>query len=254
MNGIRAVFFDLGGTLLSNIQIPLVCMPVLEEAAIRLGVEGGISGIGSAFLDASRQTNANYVNRAYYRHRDLFLDTARRLLEVLGREESDEFSEWFCRAQREVMIAQLVLRDDCFETLDALRSLGLLLAIVSNIDDDYLEPMMENLGLRPYFDHWISSEAAGSCKPDPGIFHYALTRVGCGPEEVLFVGDSRVHDIQGARAVGIRSVLITEEGGVDHLDDEHFLAEPDHVIRALSELPKLLATRSESARPRYGTW
>ena len=244
MNGIRAVFFDLGGTLLSNTQIPLVCMPVLEEAAIRLGVEGGVSGIGQAFVDASRRANADYVNRPYYLHRDLFLDTSRFLLEVLGREQSEEFSDWFCRAQREVMIAQLVLRDDCFETLAALRSLGLLLAIVSNIDDDYLEPMMENLGLRPYFDHWISSEAAGSCKPDPGIFHCALRRVGCGPEEVIFVGDSRVHDIQGARAVGMRSVLISEEGGVSHLDDEHFLAEPDHVIGALSEVPEIVATRS----------
>ena len=244
MNGIRAVFFDLGGTLLSNIQIPLVNMPVLEEAASRLDVEGGISGIVGAFIQASRQTNASYVKRPYYLHRDLFLDTGRRLLDILGREQSEEFSEWLYRAQREVMIGQLVLRDDCLETLDALRARGLLLAIVSNIDDDWLEPMMEHLGLRPYFDHWISSEAAGSCKPDPGIFRCALARVGCGPEEVIFVGDSRVHDIQGARAVGMRSVLISEEGGVSHLDDEHFLAEPDHAIGALSEVPEIVATRS----------
>ena len=247
MNGIRAVFFDLGGTLLSNIQIPLVCMPVLEEAASRLGVEGGISGIGQAFVVASRQTNANYVNRPYYLHRDLFLDTSRVLLEVLGREQSEEFSDWFCRAQREVMIAQLVLRDDCFETLAALRSLGFLLAIVSNIDDDYLEPMMENLGLRPYFDHWISSEAAGSCKPDPGIFHHALRKAGCRKEEVVFVGDSRIHDIQGARAVGMTAVLITEEGGVSHLDDEDFDAQPDHVIANLSELLDLVDGRDSGS-------
>jgi 2-haloalkanoic acid dehalogenase type II len=247
MNGIRAVFFDLGGTLLSNIQIPIVNMPVLEEAASRLGVEGGISGIVGAYLDASRQTNASYVNRPFYLHRDLFLDTARHLLEILGREQSEEFSEWLYRAQREVMIGQLVLREDCFETLDALRSRGLLLAIVSNIDDDWLEPMMANLGLRSYFDHWISSEEARSCKPHPGIFHYALARVGCGPEEVIFVGDSRVHDIQGARAAGMRSVLITEEGGVSHLDDEHFLAEPDHVIGELRELTGLFGVPEERA-------
>jgi 2-haloalkanoic acid dehalogenase type II len=247
MNGIRAVFFDLGGTLLSNIQIPLVNMPVLEEAARRLGVDGGLSGIIGAFIAASRQANARYVNRPFYLHRELFLDTARRLLDILGQEQSEEFSEWLYRAQREVMIGQLVLREDCFETLDALRSRGLLLAIVSNIDDDWLEPMMENLGLRSYFDHWISSEEARSCKPDPGIFRYALARVGCGPDEVIFVGDSRVHDIQGARAVGMRSVLITEEGGVSHLDDEHFLVEPDHVIGALGELPGLVGMQREEA-------
>jgi putative hydrolase of the HAD superfamily len=99
--------------------------------------------------------------------------------------------------------------------------------------------MLEHLELRPYFDHWISSEAARSCKPDPGIFRAALEEVGCRPEEVIFVGDSRVHDIQGARALGIRTVLISEDGGVSHLDDENFLAEPDHVIGALSELLEL---------------
>jgi FMN phosphatase YigB (HAD superfamily) len=61
---------------------------------------------------------------------------------------------------------------------------------------------------------------------------------------VIFVGDSRVHDIQGARAVGIRSVLISEEGGVSHHDDENFLAEPDYVIRALSEVKEIVGAPS----------
>jgi len=241
MNGIRAIFFDLGGTLFSNRQIPVVCMPVLEEAARRLGVEGGLGGIGGAFLDATRQTNEDFLKRPYYLHRDLFLDIARRLLAVLGREPSAEFCEWFYEAQREVMVGQLVLRDDCLETLAALRSRGLQLAIVSNIDDDYLEPMLDHLALRPYFEHCISSEAAGSCKPDTGIFRHALHRTGCEREEVIFVGDSRIHDIQGANGAGIRSVLIVEEGGVSHLDDENFAVEPDHVIGELSELLQISA-------------
>ncbi|MBW1683517.1 MAG: HAD family hydrolase [Deltaproteobacteria bacterium] len=248
MDGIRAIFFDLGGTLFSNRQIPVACMPVLEEAARRLGIDGGIAGIGSAFVDASRLTNESYVNRPYYLHRDLFLDTAARLLEVLGLEASEEFNEWFYEAQRTVLIRQMLLREDCLETLDALRSRGFQLLLVSNIDDDLLDPMLDNLGLRPYFDHWISSEAARSCKPDAGIFRQALERAGCGPEEVIFVGDSRVHDIQGARAVGIRSVLISEEGGVSHFDDENFLAEPDHVIRALSEVKEIVGARSGGDR------
>jgi HAD superfamily hydrolase (TIGR01549 family) len=242
MTQLRAILFDLGGTLFSNRDIPRVCMPVLLEAARRLDVEGGLSRVGPAFLEATRLINADYVNRPYYLHRDLFVDTARRLADLLDLEASEEFGEWFYAAQREVMVGGMVLRDDCLETLEALRSQGLSLALVSNIDDDFLEPMLEHLELRPYFDDWISSELAGSCKPDARIFHYALERASCGPEEAMFVGDSRVHDIQGARGVGLRSVLITEEGGVSHLDDESFQAEPDHVIRALSELPGIVAT------------
>jgi HAD superfamily hydrolase (TIGR01549 family) len=244
----RAVLFDLGGTLFSNRDIPRVCMPVLKEAARRLDVAGGLSRVGPAFLEATRITNADYLGRPFYLHRDLFIDTARRLVELLGLPPSDEFGEWFYAAQREVMIRGMVLRRDCLETLEVLRSRGLLLVLVSNIDDDFLEPMLEHLSLRPRFDHWISSERAGSCKPHSGIFHYALARAGCGPDQAVFVGDSRVHDIQGARAVGLRSVLITEEGGVSHLDDENFRAEPDHVIRALSELPRLVGASDGCAR------
>jgi 2-haloalkanoic acid dehalogenase type II len=236
MNEIRAVFFDLGGTLFSNLGIPKACMPVLEEAAERLGLEGGIASIGRAFVDATQATNERYVERSYYLHRSLFLDTTDHLLESLGREKSSDFNEWFYQAQRGVMISQRRLRGDCLQTLAELRSRGLRLCVVSNIDDDYLDPMMKSLNLDSHFDHWISSESARSCKPDPGIFELALERVGCGPEEALFVGDSRVHDIQGARRVGIRSVLISEEGGTSHLDDETFDIQPDHVIGKLSEL------------------
>jgi putative hydrolase of the HAD superfamily len=96
--------------------------------------------------------------------------------------------------------------------------------------------MIVNFGIEPYFDHFVSSETAQSCKPDAGIFRAALERVDCRPEEAVFVGDSRVHDIQGASRVGIPSVLISESGGVSHLDDETFEVDPEHVIGSLSEL------------------
>jgi 2-haloalkanoic acid dehalogenase type II len=248
MDGIRAIFFDLGGTLFSNRQIPVACVPVLEEAARRLGVDGGIAGIARAFVDATRSTNESYLKRPYYLHRDLFQDTAARLSKELGLEVSQDFNQWFYEAQRAVMIRQMVLREDCLETLGELRSRGFQLSLVSNIDDDFLDPMLENLGLRPYFDHWISSEAARSCKPDGGIFRLALERAGCRPEQVIFVGDSRVHDVQGAGAAGIRSVLIIEEGGVSHLDDENFAADPDFVIEALSDLKEIVGARSTGAQ------
>jgi putative hydrolase of the HAD superfamily len=107
--------------------------------------------------------------------------------------------------------------------------------------------MLENLGLAPLFDHWTSSQAARSCKPDPGIFQHALCRAGCNAEEVLFVGDSRVHDIEGAGRMGMETVLISEEGGVSHLDDEHFDSDPDHVIATLTELIEIIDRRELEA-------
>jgi FMN phosphatase YigB (HAD superfamily) len=98
--------------------------------------------------------------------------------------------------------------------------------------------MVRSLELEPHFDHWTSSEEAKSCKPDPGIFDLALSKCGLSANEVMFVGDSREHDVKGAHRAGMRAVLISEEGGRSPLDIGD--AEPDHVIGALSELMDLV--------------
>jgi HAD superfamily hydrolase (TIGR01509 family) len=240
-NSTRAIFFDLGGTLFSNKDIPRVNGPVLMETARRLGVEGGFGEIGMAYVRAAREVNDRYMRRSYYLHRDHFYDTYRLFVTGLDREVTDEFLDWLYAAQREAMVTGLRLRDDCVATLQALRERGLTLSIVSNIDDDYLSGMLRNLGLEPLFDHWLSSQAARSCKPDRGIFEAALRQADCRADEVVFVGDSRIHDIAGARAAGMTAVLLAEEGGVSHLDDFDFDAEPDFVVTQLGELLPLVA-------------
>jgi len=240
---LRAIFFDLGGTLFSNLEIPRVNARNIVEAAQRLGFEGDFGEIGLAYVRAAREVNDLYMRRPYYLHRDHFYDTYRVFARSFGQEATDEFLEWFYEAQRKCMVEGLALRGDCAATLRALREKGLILSIVSNIDDDYLDGMLHNLELEPLFDHWISSESARSCKPDAKIFECALGQAGCRASEVAFVGDSRIHDIQGARALGMTTVLLAEEGGSSHLDDESFDAEPDHVISQLAELIELADTR-----------
>ncbi len=94
-----------------------------------------------------------------------------------------------------------MLRPDCLETLAALRRSSIHVQIVSNIDDEQFEPMLERLDLFRVIDAWTSSEQADSCKPDPAIYRLAITKAGVEPEQALFVGDSIRHDVEGpARA------------------------------------------------------
>jgi putative hydrolase of the HAD superfamily len=132
------------------------------------------------------------------------------------------------------------LREDCIPTLRALRERDLYLSIVSNIDDDYLFPLVEKWGLDQLLDHWTSSEEAKSCKPDPGFFELALQKSGVPAERVLFVGDSPEHDIQGARNMGMTSVLIVEDDNPPPLQTGDVEVEPHHEIRSLSELLSLV--------------
>lgn len=236
----RAVFFDFGGTLFSYASVASSWAPLLASAAERLGVEAERSEIGRAFARASRKAYLTYAPRPYYLHKDLFVDGYRYFAEELGVTPPADFAEWMYARQRKQLIGKTKLRADCLATLKALRDRGLYLSIVSNIDDDHLAPMVEGSGLEEVLHHWTSSEEARSCKPDSGFFHLALQKAGCRAEEVVFVGDSREHDIQGARKVGMTSVLIVEAGNELPMlssDPEH---EPDHEINTLSELLDLV--------------
>ena len=91
--------------------------------------------------------------------------------------------------------------------LAALRGRGLRLAVVSNFDSR-LPPLLEALGIAPFFDAVVCSGAVGAAKPDGAIFAHALTALGVEAHEALHIGDSRVNDYDGARAAGIEALLV----------------------------------------------
>lgn len=237
----KAVFFDFGGTLFSYADMAGSAQrPLFVEAAKRLGVEADRKTIGRAYGKASVASFQKYTVQPYYLHRDLFLDTFRGFAENLGGEPTDEFLEWLYACQRDLLVENFVLRPACIETLRALRDAGLYLSIVSNIDDDYLHPMVARVGLDSVLHHWTSSEEARSCKPDPRFFQLALEKAGCAASEVLFVGDSPTHDVAGASPLGMKTALILEEG-VEPPGQVGNAPAADHEIRSLHELLAICA-------------
>jgi putative hydrolase of the HAD superfamily len=100
---------------------------------------------------------------------------------------------------------------DAIPALRSLRDRGQRLVAVSNWDCS-LPRVLERCGIGGLLDGAVSSAVAGARKPDPAIFVPALELAGCGPEEALHVGDTLVEDAAGARAAGIRSLLIDRTG------------------------------------------
>ncbi len=100
--------------------------------------------------------------------------------------------------------------DDVLPTVRELRRRELALGLVSNWDVR-LEGVLRDLGLWERFDWVTISAAVGIEKPDPDIFHHALSRCGCPPGRALHVGDSEVEDIQGARAAGMRALWLRRD-------------------------------------------
>ena len=119
--------------------------------------------------------------------------------------------------------------DDAAPALRALRSAGLRLVVVSNWDVS-LHEALEATGLAPLLDGAVASAEAGSAKPDPGIFGRALALAGAGAHEAVHVGDTPGADVAGARAAGIRPVLLDRDGASRGLADAPTIA-------SLAELP-----------------
>jgi putative hydrolase of the HAD superfamily len=119
---------------------------------------------------------------------------------------------------------------DALEALRELQERGHAMVVVSNWDcslPDWLGPT----GLLDLVAGVVTSADAGAAKPDPQVFRRALEVAGVEGRAAVHVGDSLDNDVEGARAVGIRPILVQRNG-----------EPPDGVeaVRSLAELPALL--------------
>jgi HAD superfamily hydrolase (TIGR01549 family) len=120
------------------------------------------------------------------------------------------------------------LYEDAQPVLEELRRHGLKIGLVSNGQRD-LDEFAAHHALS--VDAVVGSKAHGKIKPHPSIFIAVLDALGVAPEQTAMVGDSFEDDIEGARALGIRAILLDRDGA--HPD------EPDRIDTLLA-LPTAL--------------
>jgi putative hydrolase of the HAD superfamily len=100
---------------------------------------------------------------------------------------------------------------EVFEVLQGVKARGLVTGVLSNWDIR-LGPLLEGLGLMPYFDHVILSAVVGWEKPHRRIFEAALELAGVSADEALHVGDNYQQDVVGAQQAGIYAVWLRRRG------------------------------------------
>jgi putative hydrolase of the HAD superfamily len=125
------------------------------------------------------------------------------------------------------------LYEDALPALDALRRHGLRIGLVSNGQRD-LEAFARHHGLD--VDACIGSVAHGRVKPHRSIFDAALAALDATPATAAMVGDSYADDIEGARALGMRAILLDRQG--------LHVGEPDRIDTLLA-LPAALGLLAE---------
>ena len=91
-----------------------------------------------------------------------------------------------------------------------LHGAGYRVGILSNtIGGRWVQHWTDRYGFRPYVAAVVTSDAVGIRKPRPEIFRMTLAQIGVhDPATAVMVGDTLGHDIVGAQAVGMRTVLV----------------------------------------------
>ncbi|MGD6843642.1 HAD family hydrolase [Bacillus infantis] len=118
------------------------------------------------------------------------------------------------------------------ECLSALRDMQLKLGIISNGRWDFQMASIQALQIEEYFEVILISEREGISKPDPQIFHRAMDRLCVSPHESVFVGDHPVNDAEAAKSCGMEAVWKI---------DPHWDEPPaDYKVDSLKELPLIV--------------
>jgi HAD superfamily hydrolase (TIGR01549 family) len=202
MGDIKAVLFDAGNTLI------WLDHPYIVETLREHGVETTMEGLMAAEYDAKllfdELARAGELDERA-RGRMFFAEIFRRV----GVPESAFpvlAQRLFTRHAEKNLWGNV--RERTVETLEELRRRGYRLGVISNADGR-AEEALDAVGLREHFELVVDSGRVGIDKPDPRIFHHALELMGgIDAHEAVYVGDIYEIDVQGARAAGMRPILI----------------------------------------------
>jgi putative hydrolase of the HAD superfamily len=203
---LRAVLFDFGDTL-----IDFAYDPELVEAGHRAGLAAlGRDGLPEADVVATHVRE--HYEPLFWAPGTIeeieYPGLVRELLSHFDIEVSDEELVSYLEAEHAAWAPAFVLGSTTHALLDALRSRGLLLGLVSNAFDPswILHRDLERMGLAERLDFSVFSSEVGRRKPDPAIFRAALDALEVSPEETLFVGDRLYEDVRGAGELGMTTV------------------------------------------------
>jgi len=196
--------FDLGLTLIRTASFPEIYRRILARFDVEVSVD--------AIVQAQKETEKEFDVSTYdeKKRKQFWTDYNAALITKLGVTENVVFLAsqidelWWSYSHVEAF-------PDVEPTFCTLKARGLKIGLVSNGFQKDLDHVLNELNLKHWFDSVVCIDSCNCAKPNKEIFLYALDKLQINPNETVFVGDSIVHDYDGALGVGIRPFLIDRE-------------------------------------------
>lgn len=214
--GIKAVIFDLDGTL---VKFTLDFVKARKEAIAE------IKRKGIKIDELSEKLSLYSMLKIIKERTDVktFLDLEKSLWKILEKIELKAADE-------------TEIQPDAIQTLTKIKNLGLKMAIVTNNGSKATHIVTKKFGLNNFFDVIITREDSKELKPDGGSIKRAMEILGISAKEAIYVGDG-VIDILAAKKAKVMSIAVpTGISSIKNLVE----AEPDYLIDSLKDLIPLL--------------
>lgn len=191
MARIRAVLFDIDGTLLDS-----------NDAHAH------------AWLDSLR---GHGINVPFERVRSkIGMGGDKLLAEVAGIDHESALGRSIAERRSAILKAHYLADLGPFHgarmLVDRLRSRGLVCAAVSSSAASDIYDLLREAGVADLIELVISNDDGDRSKPDPDLVEVALDRIGVEPEEAILIGDTP-YDIEAGQRAGVRVIALRCGGG-----------------------------------------
>ena len=240
---IKAVFFDMGGTIETfgyTRELRLDTTAVIRQRLIHAGIDLQLepeelyeiisSGL-SKYKQWSLQTMeelppqrvwVDYILAGRDVDRKKLSDISEDLMFLIE-------TDYYDRA----------MRPEVPDVLQSIKEMGLKIGLISNVNSRGQVPVnLKKYGIIEYFHPIVLSSEYGCRKPDPAIFHHAARLANVPTSQCVYIGDRVVRDIDGARRAGFGLAIQIRHDFEHGENDEGSL--PDAVIANLTELLEIL--------------
>lgn len=212
-NGVKAILFDLDGTLRHN--QPRGGEVFFQHAIaldLPLGEDDRLRGMRWEHFYWADSPELN-TDQAAYPESEFWVNYTRRQLIALGVElrRAAQLAPDFSNYMQENYKPQSVALPETYEVLSQLKEAGFRLGVVSNRERPY-EHELKDIGIDSFFEFSLAAGEVQSYKPARGIFDAALKRMDIPASEAMYVGDNYFADVVGARTAGLQPVLYDPDG------------------------------------------
>jgi putative hydrolase of the HAD superfamily len=236
---IRAVTFDCWGTLIQDLDFASGTQARIADLAAVTGLERDAAE--DLFRRAATEHHNSWVGGVQFGAEGIAAYISREL-GITDHLQLDRITEAIEEAGRK---GKPVALDGAPDTLRALREAGIRTALVC---DTGLTPgrvvrdFLDDAGCLENLEFCAFSNEVGVPKPDARIFHAALEAIDTKPDEAVHVVDLLRTDIEGGRALGMKTIRIravnddleTHWSFGDKTDRE--LQDADYVVASHAEM------------------